>query len=93
MQPIYNRIYPTLKEIKMRYVLVFLFVCVLPYCAYAAQYAVVDGTGLVVDVVQVEDGVTYTPQTGTTLQRTDVVGKGWIYSNGVFNPPPTPPAG
>lgn len=53
------------------------------------NYAIVDGTGTVSNVIA-WDGVTpYAPPTGTTLilDPTSIVGRGWTYANGIFTNP------
>jgi hypothetical protein len=55
------------------------------------NYAVIEAaTGLVCNVIVVDDESGYVPDDGFIVIQTDVGGIGWTYADGVFTEPPPP---
>ena len=56
-------------------------------------YAIIDSTGLVINVIEWDGKPPWHPPQGcTAVKLTDGAGIGWTYANGRFTPPPEPPA-
>ena len=51
------------------------------------NYAIVDATNTVINVIAYDGVSPYTPPTGTTLVQSDVAAIGWTYANGIFTNP------
>lgn len=57
-------------------------------------YALVNGSGLVTNVIEWDGDTPYTPAPGLTAVQVPAgqgVGPGWTYTGGQFHAPPTPP--
>ena len=56
-------------------------------------YAIVNSTGLVINVIEWDGKPPWHPPEGcTAVKLTGGAGIGWTYANGEFTPPPEPPA-
>lgn len=54
------------------------------------QYAIIDGTGLVVNAIEWDGVTSWTPPAGHIAIPLIEGGIGWTYANGTFTPPPEP---
>lgn len=53
-----------------------------------AKYAVIDGNGLVVNLVDWDGVSAWAPPEGCTAVQTTMAGPGWSFADGVFTAPP-----
>lgn len=73
---------------------IIILLCLICFQAQAATYAVVNGSGTVVNVAEWDGNSSYAAPDGDRLvldpNDPPIVGIGWTYANGTFSPP-TPP--
>ena len=55
-----------------------------------SNYAIIDSSGNVVNVVDLEEGAEWSPPEGHTSVQSDIASIGWTYVNGTFTAPQTP---